>query len=146
MIGHATSCTTFCPCLVGCQKIPCTSFNSCKSPGPSLAQIHNYFLLEPKCNWLVFLEIHFFVPLDYFPWNHLISCQLVIEHTNRVFNCQIQAFLNFRVFDFPDFRFNAVYNSILLSSLFSKVHIFWKGLKILRNLHLTVDWYCIGQK
>ena len=96
MIGHATSCTTFCPCLVGCQKIPCTSFNSCKSPGSSLAQIHNYFLLEPKCNWLVFLEIHFFVPLDYFPWNHLISCQLVIEQTYRVFNCKVVDFIIFR--------------------------------------------------
>ena len=27
-----------------------------------------------------------------------------------------------------------------------KVHIFWEGHKILRNLHLTLDWHCIGQK
>ena len=28
----------------------------------------------------------------------------------------------------------------------SKVHIFWEGHKILRNLHLTFDWHYIGQK
>ena len=27
-----------------------------------------------------------------------------------------------------------------------KVHIFWEGHKILRNLHLTFDWHYIGQK
>ena len=27
-----------------------------------------------------------------------------------------------------------------------KVHIFWEGQKILRNLHLTFDWHYIGQK
>ena len=27
-----------------------------------------------------------------------------------------------------------------------KVHIFWEGHKILRNLHLTFDWQYIGQK
>ena len=26
-----------------------------------------------------------------------------------------------------------------------KVHIFWEGHKILRNLHLTFDWHYIGQ-
>jgi hypothetical protein len=31
-------------------------------------------------------------------------------------HCEIQAFLDFRGFDFHDFRFNAVYNSILFSS------------------------------
>ena len=33
----------------------------------------------------------------------------------------------------------------LTSSSF-KVHIFWEGHKILRNLQLTFDWYYIGQK
>ena len=28
----------------------------------------------------------------------------------------------------------------------SKVHIFWEGHKILRNLHLTFHWHHIGQK
>ena len=28
----------------------------------------------------------------------------------------------------------------------SEVHILWKGHKILRNLHLTFDWYYTGQK
>ena len=28
----------------------------------------------------------------------------------------------------------------------SKVHIFWEGHKILRNLHLAFDWHYIGQK
>ena len=28
----------------------------------------------------------------------------------------------------------------------SKVHIFWEGHKIFRNLHLTFYWHCIGQK
>ena len=27
-----------------------------------------------------------------------------------------------------------------------KAHIFWKGHKILRNLHLTFDWHYVGQK
>ena len=27
----------------------------------------------------------------------------------------------------------------------SKIHTFWEGLKILRNLHLTFDWHYIGQ-
>ena len=27
-----------------------------------------------------------------------------------------------------------------------KVHIFWEGHKILRNLYLTFDWHYIGQK
>ena len=27
-----------------------------------------------------------------------------------------------------------------------KVHIFWEGHKILRNLHFTFDWHYIGQK
>ena len=31
-------------------------------------------------------------------------------------------------------------------SNFGKVHIFWEGHKILRNLLLTFDWYYIGQK
>ena len=29
---------------------------------------------------------------------------------------------------------------------FIKVHIFWEGHKIMRNLHLTFDWHYIGQK
>ena len=28
----------------------------------------------------------------------------------------------------------------------SKIHIFWEGHKILRNLHLTFDWHYIAQK
>ena len=43
-----------------------------------------------------FLRDIFFVPLDYFPWNHLISCQLVLEHTYRVFNCQVVDFILYR--------------------------------------------------
>ena len=31
-------------------------------------------------------------------------------------------------------------------SVLGKVHIFWEGHKILRNLHLTFDWHHIGQK
>ena len=31
-------------------------------------------------------------------------------------------------------------------NLFSKVHIFWEGHKILQNLHLIFDWHYIGQK
>ena len=27
-----------------------------------------------------------------------------------------------------------------------KLHIFWEGHKILRNLHLTFDWHYVGQK
>ena len=27
----------------------------------------------------------------------------------------------------------------------SKVHIFWEGHKIMRNLHRRFDWHCIGQ-
>ena len=27
-----------------------------------------------------------------------------------------------------------------------KVHIFWEGHKILRNIHLTFDWHYIGKK
>ena len=27
-----------------------------------------------------------------------------------------------------------------------KVHTFWEGHNILRNLHLNFDWHCIGQK
>ena len=34
---------------------------------------------------------------------------------------------------------------IKLSKYF-KVHIFWEGHKLLRNLHLTFDWHYIGQK
>ena len=30
--------------------------------------------------------------------------------------------------------------------IYIKVHIFWEGHKILRNLHLTFDWHYIGQK
>ena len=37
------------------------------------------------------------------------------------------------------------YNNDLLPSQ-GKVHIFWEGHKILRNLHLTFDWNFIGQK
>ena len=43
-----------------------------------------------------FLRDIFFVPLDYFPWNHLISCQLVLEHTYRVFNRQVVDFILYR--------------------------------------------------
>ena len=37
-------------------------------------------------------------------------------HSCKIYGNTIQAFLNFRGFDFLDFRFNAVYNSILFSS------------------------------
>ena len=33
-----------------------------------------------------------------------------------------------------------------VSVLFCRVHIFWEGHKILRNLHLTFDWHYIRQK
>ena len=36
--------------------------------------------------------------------------------------------------------------SPLILSWNVKVYIFWEGHKILRNLHLTFDWHCIGQK
>ena len=29
---------------------------------------------------------------------------------------------------------------------FNKLHIFWEGHQILRNLHLTFDWHYVGQK
>ena len=35
---------------------------------------------------------------------------------SRDFKYQVQAFLDFRGFDFRDFRFNAIYNGILFSS------------------------------
>ena len=34
----------------------------------------------------------------------------------------------------------------ILKRYLVKVHIFWEGYKILRNLHLTFDWNYIGQK
>ena len=39
-------------------------------------------------------------------------------------------------------------NSVLRREIIlnCKVHIFWEGHKILRNLHLTFDWHYIGQK
>ena len=37
-------------------------------------------------------------------------------HSCKIYGNTIQAFLNFRGFDFRDFRFNAVYNSILFAS------------------------------
>ena len=40
----------------------------------------------------------------------------------------------------PDFSRNRI------KTFFFKVHIFWEGHKILRNLHLTFDWHYIGQK
>ena len=43
-----------------------------------------------------FLRDIFFVPHDYFPWNHLISCQLVLEYTYRVFNRQVVDFILYR--------------------------------------------------
>ena len=47
-------------------------------------------------------------------------------------------------------RFSLIY--IFLRDLYMKlswwykVHIFWEGHKNLRNLHLTFDWHCMGQK
>ena len=43
----------------------------------------------------------------------------------------------------PDLISNARFLEI--KELF-KVYIFWEGHKILRNLHLTVDWHYIGQQ
>ena len=48
----------------------------------------------------------------------------------------------------PGFSEIFVYNYEGLSYIHYsiKVHIFWVGHKILRNLHLTFDWHYIGQK
>ena len=52
----------------------------------------------------------------------------------------------------------ALYTRVFLTSFFflflstfkleiyAKVHIFWEGHKILRNIHLTFDWHNLGQK
>ena len=46
----------------------------------------------------------------------LLSCHKYWQKRARKGNLQLQAFLNFRSFDFRNFRFNAVYNAILFSS------------------------------
>ena len=52
----------------------------------------------------------------------------------------------------PSKLFTLIVFSVLTGSLrtfglfYNKVHIFWEGYKILRNLPLTFDWHYIGQK
>ena len=53
------------------------------------------------------LIIKIWLQLKILDYNILFECEAI---------CGLQAFLDFRSFDFRDFWFNAVYNSILFSS------------------------------
>ena len=68
---------------------------------------------EISTNYLFYV-----LPLKYLAEN-LQNFVAFSEYMNVIYEitkCAIQAFLDFRGFDFNDFRFNAVYNSILFSS------------------------------
>ena len=62
---------------------------------------------------------------------------------------QVWNFEHFEHFDFLTLgALRAVLDSMLLSLVsndFDKVHIFWEGHKILRNLHQSFYWQYVGQ-
>ena len=107
---------------------------------------HNLF--SSLFNWFVLLSFVLF---------HLfLGCtQLQQASTNTICCCQLshwtiedRALLQswgLISFPFVDILKCTMKKSSNGFKVFSKVHIFWEGHKILRNLHLILDWHYIGQ-
>ena len=71
--------------------------------------------------------------IDYQLWFELwfdLTLSLDLWHENVYFCTQYTSILN---------------STVLIKKLAYKVHIFWEGQKVLRNINLNFDWHYIGQ-
>ena len=114
--------------------------------------IYNPIMLAQKICLLLLL-----IRNDSFEWTQSWFCTyLHLQHQTQKFMLRFQIHLNWAHFLFPS-KFLSITESkyfkkfaenfiIGKQSFDIKVHVFWEGHKILRNLHITFDWHYIGQK
>ena len=78
--------------------------------------------------------------------NARITTQWLEANINARMICSLQSQQDQRIGRQPFLFEWPPYSPDMSPMDFGKVHIFWEGHKILRNLHLTFDWHYTGQK